>query len=116
MARVIDRTENPLQVGVNPVGRGGLDLCYLLTITDRSHGDDMRSTKMLKCLLRLGFVRGQCPPYLWLWNKSSQRVLEKVGMKSVAYIPHAFQKRGHWIEANKTNITKQQWLALHQRL
>jgi [ribosomal protein S5]-alanine N-acetyltransferase len=45
-----------------------------------------------------------------LWNKSSQRVLEKVGMKSVAYIPHAFQKRGRWVEANKTSITKQQWL------
>ncbi len=51
-----------------------------------------------------------------LWNKSSQRVLEKVGMKSIAYIPHAFQKKGRWVEANKTSITKQQWLALHQKL
>jgi [ribosomal protein S5]-alanine N-acetyltransferase len=45
-----------------------------------------------------------------LWNKGSQRVLEKVGMKLVAYIPHAFQKRGRWIEANKTSITKEKWL------
>jgi [ribosomal protein S5]-alanine N-acetyltransferase len=45
-----------------------------------------------------------------LWNKNSQRVLEKVGMRSIAYIPHAFQKRGRWVEANKTSITKQQWL------
>jgi [ribosomal protein S5]-alanine N-acetyltransferase len=47
-----------------------------------------------------------------LWNKSSQRVLEKAGMKFVGYIPHAFQKKGRWIEANKVRITKQEWLAL----
>jgi hypothetical protein len=35
MARVIDRTQNPLLGGV-PEGRGGLDLRYLLTINDRS--------------------------------------------------------------------------------
>ena len=45
-----------------------------------------------------------------LWNKSSRRVLEKVGMKFIAYIPHAFQKRGHWIEANKMSITYREWL------
>jgi [ribosomal protein S5]-alanine N-acetyltransferase len=45
-----------------------------------------------------------------LWNKNSRRVLEKVGMKSIAYIPHAFQKKGRWIEANKMRITKQEWL------
>ena len=48
-----------------------------------------------------------------LWNKSSQRVLEKVGMRSVMYIPHGFQKRGRWIEINKTSITKQKWLAIY---
>jgi [ribosomal protein S5]-alanine N-acetyltransferase len=47
-----------------------------------------------------------------LWNKASRRVLEKVGMKFVRYIPHAFQKRGHWIEANKMEITQLEWLAL----
>ncbi len=44
-----------------------------------------------------------------LWNKASQRTLEKVGMRLVRYIPHAFQKRGRWIEANKMEITKQEW-------
>jgi [ribosomal protein S5]-alanine N-acetyltransferase len=48
-----------------------------------------------------------------LWNKSSQRVLEKVGMKFIAYIPHAFQKQGRWIEANKMRISKAEWLALN---
>jgi [ribosomal protein S5]-alanine N-acetyltransferase len=46
-----------------------------------------------------------------LWNKSSKRVLEKVGMKFIAYIPHAFQKKGRWIETNKMRINKQEWLA-----
>ena len=47
-----------------------------------------------------------------LWNKGSQRVMEKVGMKFVGYMPHAFQKRGRWVEANKMRITKQEWLAI----
>lgn len=50
-----------------------------------------------------------------LWNKSSKRVLEKSGMRFVGYIPHAFQKKGRWIEANKMRITKQEWLALNQQ-
>jgi [ribosomal protein S5]-alanine N-acetyltransferase len=47
-----------------------------------------------------------------LWNKASQRTLEKVGLRIVRYIPHAFQKKGRWIEANKMEITKQEWLNL----
>ncbi len=47
-----------------------------------------------------------------LWNKASQRTLEKVGMRIVRYIPHAFQKKGRWIEANKMEITKREWLSL----
>jgi [ribosomal protein S5]-alanine N-acetyltransferase len=46
-----------------------------------------------------------------LWNKASKRTLEKVGMRLVRYIPHAFQKRGRWIEANKMEITNREWLA-----
>jgi [ribosomal protein S5]-alanine N-acetyltransferase len=48
-----------------------------------------------------------------LWNKASQRTLEKVGLRIVRYIPHAFQKKGRWIEANKMEITKQEWLNLN---
>ena len=50
-----------------------------------------------------------------LWNKASKRTLEKVGMRIVRYIPHAFQKKGRWIEANKMEITKQEWLNLNSR-
>jgi hypothetical protein len=44
-----------------------------------------------------------------LWNKSSQRVLEKIGMKFIEYIPHSFQKKGRWIESNKMSINQQEW-------
>ena len=44
-----------------------------------------------------------------LWNQASQRTLTRVGMRLVRYIPHAFQKRGRWIEANKMEITQQEW-------
>jgi [ribosomal protein S5]-alanine N-acetyltransferase len=47
-----------------------------------------------------------------LWNKSSRRVLEKVGMKFIAYIPHAFKKSSGWIEANKMSITRREWLSI----
>jgi [ribosomal protein S5]-alanine N-acetyltransferase len=70
-------------------------------------------TESVIAILEFGFSRldaTQIEASYALWNKSSQRVLEKVGMKFVAYIPHAFQKRGRWVEANKTSITKQKWL------
>jgi [ribosomal protein S5]-alanine N-acetyltransferase len=47
-----------------------------------------------------------------IWNKGSQHVLEKIGMKFVEYIPQGFQKKGQWIEENKMAITKKEWLSL----
>jgi [ribosomal protein S5]-alanine N-acetyltransferase len=74
-------------------------------------------TESVLAILAFGFDRLgaiQIEASYALWNKSSQRVLEKVGMKSIAYIPHAFQKRGRWVEANKTSITKVKWLNTYQ--
>jgi [ribosomal protein S5]-alanine N-acetyltransferase len=48
-----------------------------------------------------------------LWNKSSQRVLEKISIKFVEYVPKGFQKKGQWIEENKMGITKEEWLLGH---
>jgi [ribosomal protein S5]-alanine N-acetyltransferase len=45
-----------------------------------------------------------------LWNKSSQRVLEKIGMKFLDYKPQGFQKQGQWVETNEMGITKAEWL------
>lgn len=59
---------------------------------------------------RLGAIRIEASHALW--NKASQRVLEKIGMKFIEYIPQGFQKQGKWIEENKMGITKEEWLLL----
>jgi [ribosomal protein S5]-alanine N-acetyltransferase len=48
-----------------------------------------------------------------LWNKGSQRVLEKTGMKFMEYVPKGFQKRRQWVEENKMGITKEEWLSIN---
>jgi [ribosomal protein S5]-alanine N-acetyltransferase len=45
-----------------------------------------------------------------LWNKGSQRVLEKIGMKFLEYKPQGFQKQGQWVETNEMAITKEECL------
>jgi [ribosomal protein S5]-alanine N-acetyltransferase len=59
---------------------------------------------------RLGAIRIEASHARW--NKGSQRVLEKIGMKFMEYIPQGFQKKGQWIEENKMGITKEEWLVL----
>ena len=71
-------------------------------------------TESVRAILVFGFDRldaAQIEASYALWNKGSQRLMEKAGMKFVGYMPHSFQKRGCWIEANKMRITKQEWLA-----
>ncbi len=70
-------------------------------------------TEAVTAILTFGFDRlgaTKVEASYALWNKSSRRVLEKVGMKFIAYIPHAFQKKGQWVEANKMSITRREWL------
>ncbi|WP_310483571.1 GNAT family protein [Chamaesiphon sp. VAR_48_metabat_403] len=72
-------------------------------------------TESLAAVIAFGFHRlraNRIEASYALWNKASQRVLQKNGMKFIQYIPHAFRKRGHWIEANKVEITDREWLAL----
>jgi len=45
-----------------------------------------------------------------LWNKSSGRVLQSIGMEFVGYLPKGFLKNGKWIEENKYSITYDHWL------
>jgi [ribosomal protein S5]-alanine N-acetyltransferase len=47
-----------------------------------------------------------------VWNKSSQRVLEKIGMEFISYNPQGFQKRGQWVENNRRCISKSSWETL----
>lgn len=93
-----------------------LNLWNLSFWTHPEHQGKGYMTESVLAILEFGFSQldaTQIQASYALWNKSSQRVLEKVGMKSIAYIPHAFQKKGRWVEANKTSITQQQWLTLN---
>jgi [ribosomal protein S5]-alanine N-acetyltransferase len=100
-------------VGVASALRNRPNIWNLGFWTHPEHQGKGYMTESVLAILEFGFNRldaVQIEASYALWNKGSQRVLEKVGMKLVAYIPHAFQKRGRWVEANKTSITKQQWL------
>jgi ribosomal-protein-alanine N-acetyltransferase len=44
-----------------------------------------------------------------IWNESSGRILQSVGMEFVEYLSEGFQKNGNWIEENKYSITYEQW-------
>lgn len=44
-----------------------------------------------------------------LWNKASERVIQKNGMQFVRYIPEGFKKNGEWVEENLYSIQKQDW-------
>jgi ribosomal-protein-alanine N-acetyltransferase len=44
-----------------------------------------------------------------VWNKASERVLQKVGMSFVKRIAEGFQKRGVWVEENLLAISRQTW-------
>ena len=39
----------------------------------------------------------------------SERVLKKVGMRFVRYIPEGFKKRGQWVEENLLAIERAEW-------
>ena len=45
-----------------------------------------------------------------LWNKASEKVLKRNGMKFVEYIEQGFQKRGKWVEENLYAIDKEDWM------
>lgn len=72
-------------------------------------------TESVKGILELGFTilgASRIDGYYAIWNTKSQRVLERVGMQFLEYIPQGFIKKGQWVEQNRLGITKQQWSAL----
>jgi ribosomal-protein-alanine N-acetyltransferase len=114
---IADLAENSLigRIGIRKTDR--LDVWNLGFWIHPEHQKKGYMTESIIAVMEFGFNRLgaiQIEASYALWNKSSQRVLSKVGMKSIAYIPHAFQKRGRWIEANKTRITKPEWLNLNR--
>jgi ribosomal-protein-alanine N-acetyltransferase len=47
-----------------------------------------------------------------IWNKASERVLIKVGMRFVEYLEQGFQKRGEWVAENLLMIDKKTFQGL----
>ncbi|MGB1242678.1 MAG: GNAT family N-acetyltransferase, partial [Chitinophagales bacterium] len=44
-----------------------------------------------------------------VWNKASEKVLQRNGFEFVEYIEKGFQKRGKWIDENKLVIDREAW-------
>jgi [ribosomal protein S5]-alanine N-acetyltransferase len=47
-----------------------------------------------------------------LWNKASERVLKKIGMKFLKYLENGFVKNGVWMEENVMEIKREEWKEL----
>jgi [ribosomal protein S5]-alanine N-acetyltransferase len=73
-------------------------------------------TEALEAVLNFGFTQLEATRIEAchaLWNRPSQLVLKKVGMKFLEYLPEGFHKKGQWIEENRLGIKKVEWLTLH---
>ena len=69
-------------------------------------------TESVETILELGFETlgaERIEAYHALWNVKSEKVLSKVGMKFIEYIPQGFMKKGEWVEEHKLAITKEEW-------
>lgn len=74
-------------------------------------------TEAAQAILRFGFEElgaVRIEACYALWNKASGRVLEKVGMNFVRYIPKGFLKKGEWVEENLMAIDLSDWKPLNQ--
>ncbi len=103
------------------IGRIGIRKSEQINVWDIgfwTHPDHQRQgymTESAQAVMQFGFDRLEAiriEAAHALWNKGSQRVLEKIGMKFITHIPQGFQKNGQWIEENKMGITKEEWLFL----
>jgi [ribosomal protein S5]-alanine N-acetyltransferase len=80
--------------------------------THPSHYNQGFMTEAAQAILEFGFIQLgaiSIEAGYAVWNKSSQRVLEKIGLKFVKYDKQGFQKRGKWVETNRMIISKEEW-------
>ena len=47
-----------------------------------------------------------------IWNKGSEKVLKRNGMKFVEYLEKGFRKNGKWVEQNLLAINREEWSEL----
>jgi [ribosomal protein S5]-alanine N-acetyltransferase len=113
---IADPASNQLigRIGIRTTNRR--DVWNLGFWTHPEHQGQGYMTESVRAMMAFGFDlldAVQIEASYALWNKASKRVLEKVGMRSISYIPHSFQKKGRWVETYRTRIIKQEWLALN---
>jgi ribosomal-protein-alanine N-acetyltransferase len=73
-------------------------------------------TEVARAIVALGFERlgaETIEACYAAWNIRSRRVLERVGMTEVEYIPQGFQKRGKWVPEYRMRIEKKNQGTLH---
>ncbi len=73
------------------------------------------ATESAKAVLSFGFVRLKAELIMAdhaIWNTSSKKVLEKIGLTLVGQNPCGFEKRGTCVATAEYEITQEQWLAL----
>jgi ribosomal-protein-alanine N-acetyltransferase len=81
--------------------------------THPNHQGQGYMTESTQALLNFGFTHlgAICIEAGYaVWNKNSQRVLEKIGMKFREYKPQGFRKQGQWVETHEMAITQEEWL------
>lgn len=44
-----------------------------------------------------------------MWNKASERTLQKSGQTFIRHEPQGFQKRGEWVAENVLEIARADW-------
>lgn len=74
-------------------------------------------TEAVTAILELGFETlgaSRIEACHALWNSKSEKVLKRVGMEFIEYMPQGFIKKGKWVEENKLGITYQDWDKLKQ--
>ncbi|MBO3459145.1 GNAT family N-acetyltransferase [Aetokthonos hydrillicola Thurmond2011] len=80
--------------------------------THPEHQSKGYMTEAAQAILEFGFIvleANRIEAHHALWNISSEKVLKRIGMKFVKYVPQGFQKRGEWVEANLLAIERKDW-------
>jgi ribosomal-protein-alanine N-acetyltransferase len=86
--------------------------------THPEHQKQGYMSEAAKAIIRLGFEDlgaekiNACHA---LWNKASERVLKKTGMKFLKYLEKGFIKNGVWMEENVLEIKKEDWKELQEK-
>lgn len=92
-----------------------LGTCTIWNIGFWTHPESQRQgimTESVHAILRFGFeelLATRIEACHAIWNKASEKVLERNGMKFVRYIPQGFKKKGQWIDENLLAINKEEW-------